>query len=186
MKSQYRTLVTLLLAVLVASCSHVAPRYSISANNVEGIRTVSSDGTNKIGVASFSTFEPGLSSIMCRGAGPVRPPDDLTFEKYIEEAIASELKLARAFSSESPVRLQGKLEYITFNSNIFNGKWQIDMTFSGDSVEPFTIKSIYEFSTNYVANTACTQVATALPQAVQELVAKLVSHPSFRKLVTKK
>jgi hypothetical protein len=78
------------------------------------------------------------------------------------------------------------LDYITFNSNVFNGKWQIDMTFSGESVEPFTIKSVYEFSTNYVGNVACTQVATALPQAVQDLVAKLVSHPNFKKLVAKK
>ncbi len=177
--------ITILFFVLaVSGCSHVAPRYSISANNVESLRAATANGTEKVAIEQFTTFESGLSSIGCRAAGPVQTPDGTTFEKYIQDAISSELKIAQAFSKESSIRLNGRLDYITFNSNIFAGNWQIDMTFSGATVQPFTINTVYPFSTNFAAAVACEQVAAALPAAVQDLIAKLIAHPSFQKIVS--
>lgn len=172
-------------ALALSACTHVTPQYGASIENVDALRTLGSSGV-KLSVAPFATFEPGLASISCRAAGPVAPPGDQTYEQYIQQAIVGELKLSSTYSEASPVKLDGHLDYITFNSNIGAGKWQIDMTFSGPGVTPFTINTLYPFSTNFVADIACNQVANALPPAVQELVAKLIAHPSFKQLLAQK
>jgi len=60
------------------------------------------------------------------------------------------------------------------------------MTFKGENVEPFLVENTYEFSTNFIANIACEQVAQALAPATQDLIKKLVQHPSFKKIATQK
>ncbi len=102
----------------------------------------------------------------------------MTYDKYIQDALISELKLAGAFDADAPTKLQGHLDYITFNSNIGAGKWQIDMTFSSEAIPPFKVNTVYKFFTNFVADVACNQVATALPAAVQELIGQVVAHVS--------
>jgi hypothetical protein len=175
---------SLLLAILaVAGCSHVAPRYGISATNVESIRASATSPQQKISIGQLSTFKPGLNSISCRAAGPVKPPDGLTYEKYIQGALVSEFKLAGIFDDDSPIVLQGRLDSINFNSNIGAGKWQIDMTFSAQAVAPFQVSTVSRFSTNFAADVACNQVATALPAAVQDLIGHVVAHPSFKSLL---
>lgn len=91
--------------------------------------------------------------------------------------------MAGLFSADSSAKLQGHLDNITFNSNIGAGKWQIDMTFSGESIAPFKVNTVYQFPTNFLADIAHNQVATALPVAVQELLTQLVAHPSFKQIV---
>ncbi len=182
--SRFVSLAVLSMTVVVSACSHVAPRYGASVSNVDAIRPLVANSQQKISVAQFTTFESGLRSISCRAAGPVEPPDGNTYEKYIEGALITELKLAGAFSADAGSKLQGRLDYINFNSNIGAGKWQIDMTFSAESIAPFKINTIYPFSTNFVAEIACNQVAAALPVAVQELLTQLISHPSFKQLAS--
>ncbi len=175
-----------IIAALFSACSHVSPRYGVSGNNIEALRTSLAATDTKVAVGSFTTFEPGLSSITCRAVGPVSPSDGLTYEKYIEQAIISELKIAGAFAADSPARLDARLDYVTFSSNIGAGKWQIDMTFQGPGIAPFTLNTVYLFSTNFVGDVACTQVANALPAAVQDLIGKLIAHPSFNQLVARR
>lgn len=171
------------ITLMLGACSHVAPRYGASVNNVEAIRSIAAASPQKLSVVGFTTFEDGLRSISCRAAGPVEPPNGFTYEKYIEDALVSELKLAGLFSPDSGAKLHGHLDYISFNSNIGAGKWQIDMTFSGDSVAPFKVNTVYPFSTNFLADIACNQVASALPVAVQELLTQLIAHPSFKQVI---
>jgi hypothetical protein len=171
--------------IALAACSHTAPRYGVSSDNVEALRAAASSGA-KLSTGAFTTFEPGLNSISCRAAGGVTPPDGLTYEQFIKQAITSELKIASIYSEAASSKIEGHLDYINFNSNIGSGKWQIDMTFKSSGIDPFTINTIYPFSTNFVAEVACNQVASALPSAVQDLIAKLVAHPSFKQLVNQK
>lgn len=177
---------TLLVVCAISGCAFTAPRYGASASNVENLRTAVSGKGAKIAVGTFTSFEPGMTSIVCRGAGPVTPPDGVTYEKFIEQSIVSELRFADAYSESSPKRLEGRLDYANFNSNIGFGKWEINVTFQGNGVAPFTINSVYPFSTNFVGGIACNQVATALPAAVQDLVGKLTVHPSFKEFVERK
>lgn len=177
-----KKLLSLAAVISLTGCAYVAPRYNASAGNVESLRNSVAAGGSKISVGTFTSFEPGMTSITCRAAGPVTPPDGVTYEKFIEQSIVSELRFAGAYAEASPKKLEGRLDYATFNSNIGMGNWQLDVTFSGSGVQPFTIKSNYPFSTNFVAGVACNQVATALPAAVQDLMSKLIEHPSFKQL----
>ena len=47
----------------------------------------------------------------------------------------------------------------------------------------YQVKSIYEFSTNWVGDKACQQVAQAFEPAVEKLIKKIVEHPEFPSLV---
>lgn len=181
----FRTLTLAIVVSVLSACSHVSPKYGISANNVESIRSNTS-ATEKIGIAPFTTFEAGLASIGCRAAGPVKPSDGQTFEKYIQEAFVSELKLAGVYSTDATRKMAAHLDYINFNSNIGAGKWQIDMTLSGPDIEPFKVSSIYPFSTNWGGDVACNQVATAFPAAVQDLIGRIVTHPTFKSFISGK
>lgn len=178
------TITTLLiLTSLISACANVSPQYGVSANNVEKLRELSEGSSTRFAVAQFSTFEPGLKSITCRGVVPIEPADGNTYEAFIQNAFTTELKLARIYAPESPVKLEVKLENINFDSAIGVGKWVIDLTLSAKGVAPFKVNSTYRFSTNWIGDIACQQVATALPAATQDLIAQIITHPSFKALV---
>lgn len=174
------------LAALLSACSHVSQRYSASATNVEQIREIAKDASEKINVDQFTATENGKKSIICRAAGPVSAPDNKTFNEFIRDAIADEFRVAGVYDSKSVNKLQGNLDYIDFSSNIGSGKWVMKITFKSENVEPFLVENTYEFSTNFVADIACEQVAQALAPATQDLIKKLIQHPSFKKLTMQK
>ncbi|MEY8689168.1 MAG: hypothetical protein AB9M53_04705 [Leptothrix sp. (in: b-proteobacteria)] len=176
-----KTTSLVIAAAALCACSHVTPQYGISSSNVEALRN-STFSQQKIAVAPFTTFSPGLDSISCRANGPVKPADGVTYEKYIQEAFVSEFKIAGVYAQDASIRLQGRLDSIDFGSNIGSGKWQIEMTFSSENVAPFKVNTIFPFSTNFIADVACNQVASALPLAVQQLVGQVVSNPSFKQM----
>jgi hypothetical protein len=178
------TLPAILLALAVTACSHVSPRYNPSATNVEGIRDIAKGAISKINVDQFSATEKGKKSIGCRAEGTVSAPDNKTFDEFIKDAISDELRVAGIFDAKSPIKLQGNLDYIDFSSNIGAGKWVMKMTFKSEGIEPFMVENTYEFSTNFIANIACEQVSQALAPASQDLIKRLIEHPSFKKIVT--
>lgn len=177
--TRLRIIAAVIVTSLISACANVSPRYGVSATNVEKLRELSAGGTAHFSVAQFSTFNPSLKSITCRGVVPIEPSDGETFEAYIQNALTTELKLAGIYAPESPVKLQAKLENINFDSAIGAGKWVIDLTLSANGVDPFKVNSTYRFSTNWIGDIACQQVATALPAATQDLVSKIISHPTF-------
>jgi len=187
MKKQYITILTATtLALSLASCSHVSPRYNASATNVEEIRQITKDISAKISTGEFTATEIGKKSIVCRAAGPVGPSDNKTFDQFIKDAIADEFKIAGIYDEKSNVKLKGKLDSIDFSSSIGAGKWMMKMTFSSQEVEPFVVENTYSFSTNFIADIACEQVSQALPAATQDFIKKLIQHPSFRNILTQK
>lgn len=177
------TITALLIATsLISACSNVSPRYGVSADNVEKLRELSARSQTRLSVAQFSTFEPGLKSLTCRGVVPIEPSDGKTFEAFIQEALTTELKLGDLYAPESPVKLQAKLESINFDSAVGMGKWVIDLTLSAKGVTPFKVSSTYPFSTNWIGDIACQQVATAFPAATQNLITQIIAHPDFKAL----
>lgn len=173
----------LIVILLISACANVSPKYGVSADNVEKLRELSAHGTTRLAVAQFSSFDPTLKSITCRGVVPIEPSDGQTFEGYIQNALTTELKLAGIYAPESPVKLQAKLENINFDSAIGAGKWVIDLSLSAEGTPPFQVNSIYRFSTNWIGDVACQQVATALPAATQDLISRIVAHPAFMAIV---
>jgi hypothetical protein len=180
MKNGFQRMAIVGFAATLSACGYNINPYGASVQNVETIKALR---ISPVAVEKFTTFEPELSSIGCRAAGPVRTPNEQPFEKIIESALTDELKLAGAYDPKSPVIIQGHLEYITFNSNIGAGKWVIKVKVSSKAKpDGFSVDSQHEFSTNWVADKACQQVAQAFGPAVQDLINKIVSHPQFKLL----
>lgn len=177
--------ISLLVVIFLSACSHVSPRYNMSATNVEELRQITKDSTTKIGSGEFTATEAGKKSIICRAAGPIAPPDDKTFDEFIHDALFDELKLVNAYDQNSLVKLSANLDQIDFSSNIGSGKWTIRMTLKADGSEPFTVENVYPFSTNFVADIACEQVAQALPAATQDFIRKIFEDPAFKALLAK-
>lgn len=176
----------IIVVTLLSACSHVSQRYSPSATNVEQIRESAKDASAKISVDQFTATEKGKKSIVCRAEGAISAPDNKSFDEFIRDAITDEFRVAGVYDAKSLAKLQGNLDYIDFSSNIGSGKWVMKMTFKSENVEPFLVENTYEFSTNFIANIACEQVAQALAPATQDLIKKLVQHPSFKKFAMQK
>ena len=168
------------VAVTLSGCGYNINPYGASVQNVEAIKT---QGISHVSVAPFTAQEAGQKSIMCRAAGPVSSPGDMTFEQVVERALIDELKLAGVYDQKSSIVIQGHLEEMGFNSNIGAGKWVMKVKVSSASNPGgFTVQSTHEFSTNWVADKACQQVAQAFGPALQELIFKIVSHPQFKEV----
>jgi len=183
MKTAIRVLLSL-SALLIVGCSHVAPRYGVSVDKLEDLINLRTITSKRIAVAPFTSNEPGKQSIMCRAAGPVEPPDGKSFENYLRDALISELRIAEVFDEKSPSVLQGHLEHIDFGSNIGAGNWTIRLRFSSSGTAPFTVQHTYPFSTNFMGDRACGQVAQALLPATQDFYRSVFKHPEFKRILT--
>ncbi|WP_028469649.1 hypothetical protein [Neptunomonas japonica] len=166
--------------VYLSGCSFTASNYGASFENVETIKKL---GSVEVSVSDF-TASKSTSGIACRGAGSVVTPNKETFEDYIHKAFVSELKLAGVYSDSAPIELKGHFTKIDFSSNIGNGNWSFELTASSSKDESIQIVSKHEFSTNWVADKACQQVAQELSPAVQVLIKDIVSNPEFKKLIS--
>ena len=184
MKPQIKTVAVLAVASALAACSHITPRYGMAPANIEAIHQAAGATPQKVSVGDFTAWKPNVTSFICRAAGGVGTPDREPFATYIQHALVDELKVGGVYAADSPLRIDGRLDLIAFNSNIGSGKWQIDLTVTGPASGPVVLQETYEFSTNWIADKACEQVAAALQPSVQDLLAKLYASPGFKSMVS--
>jgi hypothetical protein len=172
-----------LLALGLSGCSTYMPqRYSISADNNVALKAVEAGNIN---VASFKG--PANFDSNCRAAGPIAPPDNMSFEAYIQKALADELKVAGKFDDKAPkVTLSGELEQLAFSSSrgLTGGSWDIGLRVKSSNGKFIVVAEHYEFNSGFIADTACKQTAEAYYPAVQNLIGKLVKSQDFPALVT--
>jgi hypothetical protein len=141
-------------------------------------------GVGNINVGTFtgpSTFDKA-----CRGAGPIAPPDNLTFEGYIQKALADELKVAGMFDDKSPkITLSGAVEKLSFSSSrgLTGGEWDISLRINSTNGKSLFVSEHYEFESGFIADTACKQTAEAYLSAVQNVIGKVVKNPEFKSLL---
>jgi len=168
-------LILLLLAALLSGCStYAASRYSISADNVVALRTLTGKAVN---LGAFTSSEPGKREIMCRGVGPIKTPDGEPFSEFIRKALLDELRIANAFSPNAPVTLTGNLDQIDYSST--TGSWALALTVKSSNGKSMAVAENYSYTTSWYGETACNQTAQALMPAVQNLVGKVVRSPDF-------
>ncbi|MGO4307917.1 hypothetical protein [Cupriavidus sp. RAF12] len=169
-------------ALCLAACSTYMPqRYSISADNNVALKSLS---VGNINVGSFSGVKDFNG--MCRGAGPIAPPDSISFEAYVQKALADELKVAGMFDDKTPkVTLSGALTQLEFSSSraLTGGSWDIGLVVSSSNGKKVSASEHYEFNSGFIADTACKQTAEAYLPAVQNLIGKVVKSPEFKSLV---
>ena len=171
-----------LTVLALSACSTYMPqRYSISADNNVALKAT---GAGNINVGSFKG--PTNFDNACRGAGPIAPPDNMSFEAYIQKALADELKVAGMFDDKSPkVTLSGVVENLKFSSSrgLTGGEWDISLRVSSSNGKSVFVSEHYEFNSGFVADTACQQTAEAYLPAVQNLIGKLIKATGFKSLL---
>jgi len=173
--------------ILFSGCSSfTASNYGVSVENVETLRAMSEQYETQFAVPEFTSYEPQKNAISCRGAGDVITPGGISFEKYITDALISELKLARIYSKKAETPIKGHIELIDFSSSIGNGVWVIKTKISSSQTSPFIVESVYSFDSALAGVKACQQVAQALSPAVQTFIKTLINDPRFIQLLRAK
>lgn len=170
-------------ALLMSACSTYMPqRYSINADTNVALKTID------VGNINVSAFKgPAKFDNACRAAGPIAPPDNMSFEAYIQNALADELKVAGKFDDKTPkITLSGTVEKLEFSSarGLTGGSWDIGVNVRSSNGKSIFVSEHYEFNSGFVADTACKQTAEAYLPAVQNLIGKLVKAAEFRSLLT--
>lgn len=161
--------------VLMSGCAFKTASYGASIENVESIKSF---GMKPVDVKKFETFSPGLQTLVCRGAGPVTV--EPSYEGYIEKAFIDELRLAGVFDPNSPDKIANKINSIDFSSAMTGGKWVFAVTTSNQKGASFNTVSEYPFSSSFIGDKACQEVAQAFAPAVQKLIGDIVRNPAFR------
>jgi hypothetical protein len=175
-----RQIAALAGVVLLSGCAFNIGSYGSSVDTVESIRR---QNLPPVSLAPFTATKPGVTTIYCRGTGPVETADKKSFESYIEAAMRDDLKLAGIYDPDSKLVLNGNLDAIDFSSNMGVARWMI--TLSVSSTKPGYATSIqHQFSTNFVGDKACQQVAGAFVPAIQQLVRQVAENPQFKTLFT--
>jgi len=163
----------------LTACGYTINPYGVSPDNVKALKA---SEIKPVAVGTFTAANPGTNFIICRAAGPVDTPDNKPFETYVQNAFVDELKLAGLYDAQSPIVVQGVLQQLDFNSVIGVAHWVFRLSISSNRAQGFEVKSSYDFSTNWIADKACQQVAQAFAPAVQKLIADTVANPGFRAL----
>lgn len=171
------------LAVLVLSaCESYAPqRYAPVPDNTPVLRSI---GLGNIKVESF--IMSAAFAATCRGGITVDPPVNMTFQGYLQTALADELKVAGLYNAISPrVVLSGDLDILEFSSikNLTRGEWSIGLRISSSNGRSTHVFERYEFESGFGGITACRRSAEAFLPAVQSLISKLVRSREFRALI---
>lgn len=170
----------LVIFLTLSGCAYNVNPYSPSAENVKDLGKLNLEKFQFNGVASKDS---NMSSITCRGAGPIEAPNGETYETYIIKALKSELELADLISNDSPLKLQAKLEHIDFDSGMSGGKWEITLMLT-NGMEKLSVASEYPFESYFVADKACQSVAQAFRPAVQKAISETIANPQFKNLIS--
>jgi len=173
--------VALSILTLTACSTYMPQRYNISADNNVALKAI---GVGNINVGPFKG--PTTFNSACRGAGPIAPPDSMSFEAYVQKALADELKVAGMFDEKMPkATLSGVVEQLSFSSarGLTGGEWDIGLRLNSSNGKSVFVSEHYEFNSGFIADTACKQTAEAFLPAVQNIIGKLIKSPEFRSLL---
>jgi len=169
----------IVVSLLVVGCAYTPSTYSPSAYNVKAIEA---SGIRAVNLLPFESAREDEGSLTCRAAGPITPPNEMSYVEYIEQAFRRELELADVLS-ESGVAIKGQLESIDFSSMGADARWNIEMSFRNDRGDSARVESSYGFDTSFIADKACQRVAQNFSGAVEQLVRDTVEDPGFLSLL---
>ncbi len=183
MKRALMILVCVYSALLLSGCAQTISPYNPSSANINSLHRLSKN-SQKIALGNF--VDPNQTrTISCRLSENENLPGNVTYAEYIKNALHSELVNVGLYSNTAKKRLDAHLDQVDFSSTIGNGKWTIQFTFNDHHQSPYTVRSIYKFSTNFVAHIACTEVAQAFVPAAQKFLHTLYQNKHFRKTLSK-
>jgi len=167
------------IVFFLGGCSTYVPRYSPSVDNVEIIRSLSSE--KKINVGPFTSTDAGKSSFYLTRCNPITTSDGKPFADYVRKAFIDELRMAGIYSNDAQLVIKGHLETIDFSS--VTGKWFLVLAVSSNTNQSFTVEETYDYSTSFIGTVACNRTTQAFLPAVQNLIKKVLNHPSFQEML---
>ena len=172
------TLIT--IVALMSACSTMQPpRYSVSVDNIQALKTFNGAKAEVTNLNQVATFDAN-----CRLMGPIEPADGLTVSQFITKAFNDELVMAGLHSKEG-ITLNGDITKIEFSSvsGLTGGYWDIEVKLNSSNGKSVTVSNKYTFKSGFDAITACNATADALTPAVQDLIKAIVTHPEFSALI---
>ena len=176
-----KALTIALAALSLSACQSFSPqRYTAVPDNAPVLRALTG-GTAKIGPFVMST----TFDASCRGGANIDPPINMTFEGYLQAALADELKVAGLYNEKNPkVVLSGNIDKLAFSSTkgLTNGEWLIGLRVSSSNGRSAYMSELYQFESAFEGGSACRRTAEAFLPAVQNVIAKLVRSAEFRSL----
>ena len=184
--SNIKSVVTcIFVAITLSGCeTYNASLYSISADTNLAIKSLKINESVSVGIFTSN----GPIDMQCRAAGPIQlPRGTQSITAYVQKAFEDELKIAGAYSSQSPKAiLTGNLTKVSFSSskNLNSGFWNFDLTVTSNNGKSITVTEYYEFESGFNATTACNNTANAIMPAVQNLVGKAIRSPQFAGLLS--
>ena len=148
------------LAVLMLSaCSTMQPpRYAISVDNIQKLKSYEGTKVEVVSLYQSANFESN-----CRLMGPIEPADGLTVSQFVSKAFNDEFKMAGLYSTDG-IKLSGDITKIEFSSvtGLTNGYWDIGLRLNSSNGQSFTVSNKFEFKSGFDAITACNATADAL------------------------
>ena len=172
--------VCLSLLVLSGCSTMQPPRYAISVDNIQKLKTFEDVKVEMVSLSQMASF-----SSNCRLMGPIEPADGLSFPQFISKAFNDEFKMAGIYANEG-LRISGEVTKIEFSSitGLTNGHWDLGLRLESSNGESFSVSNRYSFKSGFDAITACNATADALTPAVQDLIKATISDPGFARLVS--
>lgn len=180
-----RTLLLACLSLTLAACETMPPStYSNYGDNTFMLRKYTGAKVRLGSMNDLSKYDSG-----CRLVGPIKTAGNRPMAQFVQDSFNDELKFSGLYSDDpDTVSLTGTLQTADFTSmtGMTSGHWTFSLQLA-NSANGRTLGAnyTYEFDSGFVAETACRNVSNALTPAVQRLINKAVSDPSFGALIAK-
>lgn len=169
-------------ALLMSGCANKVPTYSNSPKNMRAVKSVAATAP-AVNIGNFTSSNEGESKVMCRLATPVGTPDGVTFAKYIEDALSTELEMGNMIDPKSKITVTANLDNIYGSTLLGNAYWEFKLKVTSSNGKSFDVTSRYDYESSFSAYSACTEMQRSYLPAVQELVNKIVTNPQFPELL---
>lgn len=177
-----RSFIFVLAALGLSACQSYSPqRYTAVPDNTPVLQAISA---GKIKVEAFILSTP--FDAICRGGANIDPPINMSFQQYLQIALADELKMAGIYDEKNPnVVLSGSIEKLSFSSTkgLTNGEWDIGLKVTSSNGKAAYVSEHFQFESAFEGSSACRRTAEAFLPAVQNLIAKRVRGEQFRALL---
>lgn len=185
MKQKHISILAFILFILlIEGCASYAIRdHKASVETVNNIKEKFQKSGVKINIGSFVSSKPDIYDIECRLSGPIKPPNGISFNAYIIDALKQDMNFAGIYSEDSTITINVYFEKIDFSSISEVDKWIISARFYTSKDNYFKVIGEYKFDTSFSAYAACAQVSEEFPRAVEKYINDTISHPDFARIM---
>lgn len=134
--------------LMLSACSTMQPpRYSISVDNIQKLKSFDGVKVEVVSLNQSASFSPN-----CRLMGPIEPADGLTIPQFIAKAFNDEFKMAGIHSTDG-LKLSGDITKIEFSSitELTNGYWDIGLRLDSSNGNSLSVSNKYTFKSGFDA-----------------------------------